>query len=198
MKTRTLLGAVAGLTLALGAALPAIAGTTTPTNIITTTTPTTYTITDLAIPGIGVTGISSDPSHQWPPPPTINSSGAVAGSYGTSTSNGAFLWQNGTFTDLGTLGGFPSSFGSTINNNGQIVGWGPIPITAGNGIGADTPLLWQGGTYTVLGSLGGQDANGQPAGRAFAINAAGQVIGWSLAPNGRPHAFLWQNGTMTD
>src|SRR2546425_5652125 len=114
MNARTLLGTVAGLTLALATALPAIAGTTTPTNIIATTTPTTYTVTDLAIPGIGVEGVNGDPGQQ--PPPTINSSGAVAGGYGTSTSHGAFVWQNGTFTDLGTLG--RNSSGFTINNNG--------------------------------------------------------------------------------
>src|SRR5438132_13227044 len=144
MKARTLLSTVAGLTLALASALPAIAATTTPTNTIAiaTTTPTTYTITDLAIPGIGVSGISSDPSHQWPPPPTINSSGAVAGSYGTSTSNGAFLWQNGTFTDLGTLGG-RSSFGSTINNHTQIVGTSDASTQPCN---TENAFLWQTGT----------------------------------------------------
>src|SRR2546427_12539740 len=118
MKTRPPLGAVAGLTLALGAALPAIAGTTTPTSNIASTTPTTYTIIDLGIPGIGVDGENGDPTQQ--PPPTINSSGAVAGSYGTSTSSsrlhGAFLWQNGGFTDLGSLG-VCCIEGFTVNNN---------------------------------------------------------------------------------
>ncbi len=47
MKARKLFGAVAGLTLALAAALPIMAGTATATTITTTTTPTTYTVTDL-------------------------------------------------------------------------------------------------------------------------------------------------------
>ncbi len=32
----------------------------------------------------------------------------------------------------------------------------------------------------------------------WAINSLGQVVGWSDLENGDDHAFLWQNGAMTD
>jgi len=43
-----------------------------------------------------------------------------------------------------------------------------------------------------LGTLGG------PGSTAAAINAGGQVVGWSGRADGRSHAFLWDRGRMTD
>jgi probable HAF family extracellular repeat protein len=43
-----------------------------------------------------------------------------------------------------------------------------------------------------LGLLGGS------TGTASAINRRGQVVGASDIASGGQHAFLWQNGTMTD
>jgi probable HAF family extracellular repeat protein len=54
------------------------------------------------------------------------------------------LWQNGTFTDLGTFGG-PQAAAAAINNNGQVVGW------AQTGTDADHGFLWSNGTMTDLG-----------------------------------------------
>ena len=51
------------------------------------------------------------------------------------------------------------------------------------------------GPYSVtdLGTLGG-DGTAQ----AFAINEAGQVVGYATAASLKYHAFLWDNGVMTD
>lgn len=43
-----------------------------------------------------------------------------------------------------------------------------------------------------LGTLGGGRSEG------VAMNELGQVVGWSETPQGKAHAFLWQNGTMYD
>ena len=52
-------------------------------------------------------------------------------------------------------------------------------------------------SYTVidLGTLPGYASSG-----ASAVNASGQVVGTSTppGPSGYNHAFLWQNGAMTD
>ena len=62
----------------------------------------------------------------------------------------------------------------------------------------DSPNLAQApaSSYTAvdLGTLGGSPANAY----ALAINSAGQVVGASTVPNGETHAFLWDNGIMTD
>ena len=118
-----------------------------------------YTVTDLGIlPG----GSFSD---AW----GINASGQIVGSWETNDGNQnphAFLYSNGTMTDLGTLPGYmqgSQAFG--INDAGQVVGvaypaaWEP------------TAFLYSNGTMTSLGTLPGGSYS-----EAYAINAAAK---WS-------------------
>src|SRR5438132_5456755 len=111
----------------------------------------------------------------------INDSGEVVGWSEVAPSGDlhAFIWRNGTMTDLG-IAGTSGAYG--INASGQVVGF----------LGAlDNPgaLLWQNGKATSLGP-----------GVAFGVNASGQVVGASVlyGPMGQDHAYLWQNGTRTD
>jgi probable HAF family extracellular repeat protein len=98
--------------------------------------------------------------------------------------------------DLGNFGPIPApgrvfSIATGINDAGQVVGW------ANRRDGDVHAFLWANGSMRDLGTLGGEQSG------ADAINAAGQVVGYSTlaaAAGADPvtHAFLWQNGVMKD
>ena len=172
----------------------------------------------------------------------INAAGDVAGvaelaATGYNTDR-AFLWKNGTMTNLGdpnpdygncsnahglndsdTVVGeisvrgscdpfpaqWPSGGGATqlptltcggapggpchgealaINNNGEIAGW--------SGTHA---VVWNNAQLVDLGRLSDTAQNTQ----AVAINDSGVAVGWGDTwYYGSAHAFIWQNGVMTD
>jgi len=133
----------------------------------------------------------------------INDKGQVVGASGTCApfnpnsglylvENHALLWENGTVTDLGNLGGTGGIAGNhacAINNHGQVVGHSELPNdTTFHG------FLWTRKT-------GMQDLRtlpGDSASLALGINDKGEVVGASLDANFSPRAFLWENGAMTD
>jgi probable HAF family extracellular repeat protein len=87
--------------------------------------------------------------------------GEVVGSGDNSASDErAWKYQNGTMTDIGTLGG-PQASATAINNNGQIVGFAQTSTDADHG------FLYTGGTMTDLG------LNIFP----YAINDFGVIVG---------------------
>jgi probable HAF family extracellular repeat protein len=143
----------------------------------------------------------------------INNNGQVAGSCDDTNSNlHAVLWQNGTATDLGTLGG-QSASAAAINNNGQMVG------SSGTSTGGSDAFLWSNGTMTDLGFTWipaatndngvivgssmmynngtSQDLNNLiPSGSSFTLFAAtgindnGQIVVTGSNAQGYRHAFL--------
>ena len=117
----------------------------------------------------------------------INNLGQATGYSGTCTFPSAVLWENGTVTELPDLGS-PGSLGNAINDLGQIAGQG---VDAdGNVVGA----LWQNNTATSLGLLPGDVSS-----LAEGINNLGQIVGSNTDSHGDwSHAFIYQNGVMTD
>jgi len=100
--------------------------------------------------------------------------------------NRGFVYDHGTMTDLGTLGGSETQ-AFAINSSGQVTGNSGV---AGGGVHA---FLYANGTMSDLGTLGGSDSF------AFAINGPGQVTGTSyLSGDSVYRAFLYSNGTMSD
>jgi probable HAF family extracellular repeat protein len=189
--------------LAVGAGLPAAAAA--PAAAATAT----YTITDL--------GSLGGPVYPQTEPAAINASGQVTGYSFTSTAvaepcpghykpprtchfypQHAFLWSNGTMTDLGTLGGpDQGSSGSAINRSGEVAGTAGVTGTAKtNGTHA---ALWTGTTTVDLGALAPLSSGSWSV--ANGINDSGQVVGYWAASestiNTAAHPWLYSNGKMT-
>ena len=98
------------------------------------------------------------------------------------------LWEKGTVTDLGNLGGtYNTAF--SINNRGQAFGQASLP-----GESTRHAFLWQKDTGMMdLGTLFGDFSSS-----AWSIDNKGRVVGTSCDVNFNCRAFLWQDGIMTD
>lgn len=114
----------------------------------------------------------------------VNNQGQVVGYRGTNQGTRAFLWSNGTFQHLGTLGGGDSR-AFAINEAGQVIG------RSTTATGATHAFLWQNGTMRDLGTLDAEFSD------ATGIDGSGRVVGSTENFSGMgTRAFLWENGQM--
>jgi probable HAF family extracellular repeat protein len=92
-----------------------------------------------------------------------------------------------------TYFGGPLTYGTGLNNSGQVTGSTQVVTDTSPG-GATQAFLYTGGSTEDLGTLGGANSVGK------AINNSGQVAGESQIAGATPyyHAFLFSNGTMQD
>ena len=117
----------------------------------------------------------------------INDSGQIVG----QTFIAPFLYSGGVMNDLRPAG---VGLAVAINNSGQIVGASSTngPILRASPGSVQHAVVYSGGVLTDLGTLGGSLSV------ATAINASGQVAGYSMRADGTEHAFLYSGGFMLD
>ena len=128
----------------------------------------------------------------------INGSGQVVGD--STLSNGlthATLWSNGQIIDLGTLPGGTTSYATGINDAGQITGWSDTLQPGTSYPQPDHAFIYENGQMADLGNLSatGEFANFS---HGTAINASGEVTGWSVTDSFETRAFLFSDGVMAD
>jgi probable HAF family extracellular repeat protein len=146
----------------------------------------------LALPVIwensGIVQLPLFPGDQAGVALAINDKGRAVGFTATCTGGHALIWEDGTATNLGSLGGTFAS-AAAINNQDQVVG--------SSNLAGDTTFhafLWQDGVMTDLGTLPDHSLSA-----AFGINSKGQIVGQSCSDGEVDcRAFLWQDGVMTD
>jgi probable HAF family extracellular repeat protein len=114
----------------------------------------------------------------------VNTTGQIAGYGGQSPT--AFIYNpNGTFTQLGTLGG-PASLAYGLNDLGHAVG------TSNTFAFFSHAFLYTGGPLIDLSTLGGHTSV------AVSINNSDQIAGYSQTFSGATHAFLYSSGILHD
>lgn len=123
----------------------------------------------------------------------VNSDGRVVGWVdlaGDGLGEITFVYENGTLANLGTLTGGNFSRAAAVNEPGQVVGrWGNF--VTGDPTAAS--FLWQGGVLMDLTLPLG------PNSAARDINDVGQIVGYmGESFNIDSHAFVWENGVVTD
>ncbi len=128
----------------------------------------------------------------------INDLGQVVGVSTSSKGTRAFVWDevNG-IQDLGTPWEGPGGRCNAwdINDLGQIVGSCIFPNDPKEE--HTKAVIWQGGSeLSLIPNQWGTDFS-----YAYGINNNGDIVGWAVASNGEPHAYLYDGGlegTMKD
>lgn len=115
----------------------------------------------------------------------ISDGGQIVGVSDSARGWTAVVWRDGQPVDLGGLPGAYESTATGINDDGLIVGY-----SRATEIGQTQAVMWRDGRITALDTLPGVARSGWRLTYASDVNAAGQVVGSGIDPQGRYHGFL--------
>lgn len=122
---------------------------------------------------------------------SVNAQGQIVGTRTVGGVQRAFLWQNGTLTDLGLLPGMTYSQASDINDAGQVVGF--------SGLGTvESAASQRAFTWSATGGLQPLSTLGGPVTYAHAISETGDIAGGGVAGDGARHGAVWRAGIILD
>jgi probable HAF family extracellular repeat protein len=128
----------------------------------------------------------------------LNALGQVVGNGDVpGGANRGWVYQMGHATPLQTLGtlGGQNSAAAAISDAGVVVGSANLAGPYASG-GPQHAVSWVNGVPTDLGTLA--PSNPDATSSATAISSTGLIAGSAISGDGRVHAFLHANGTMTD
>ena len=123
----------------------------------------------------------------------INDRTQVVGGAETQDGMRAFLWENGTLKNLGTLPGFHESIATGINEAGDIIGRAYTKIQGPFWKQPSIPVLWHGGEIRAL-----PLPTGFVSGRAAAINNYGVIVGWAYDTTNHSTACSWEGSQVVN
>ena len=123
----------------------------------------------------------------------VGISGECDVAVGRFSARHAVIWEKGETNEIPNLGGISWHTPMAINELGDVVGFSNPPGDP-NGEFIVHAFFWsRRGGIKDLGTLPGDSTS-----QALGINARGQVVGLSTSKAGTNHAFIWQDGVMTD
>jgi probable HAF family extracellular repeat protein len=132
----------------------------------------------------------------------VGISGICDGAVGGATAEHMVVWRDGkVLRALPTLGGAYWNTPMDINNRGNVVGFSDLPGDGPTSSEANFhAFFWSANRFSCSGrkTIGTCDLGALPGdniSEALGVNDRDQVVGVSF-PSG--HAFIWQDGTMTD
>jgi probable HAF family extracellular repeat protein len=124
----------------------------------------------------------------------INEHGAIAGAFEPTSTTGyhAFVYAQGTFTDIGMSGTHDSSYAKAINGLGHLAGE-QSTSSPQSGVTSMTGFLYRDGAFVEINPL-----PNYPFNYAFGINDKDAVVGYSTSNFQSFRGWIWSKGKTSD
>ncbi len=142
----------------------------------------------VAVTPYAITPLHAPCDYAHPLYAAIGNQGHVVGEWCVDSWSRGYIWEAGTTTDLGHLGG-GGCFPMAVNGSGQVTGKSHVDFDTVHA------FRWEGGVMTPLGTLPGASTDSSAG---IDINAGGVVVGYSYDASGYVRPCTWVGTTITD